>query len=77
MGLKDVAQRLGAQASRLRPYFQDFSLGWHYGAAQVRAQLLAAERMGVDDWTLWNPQNRYTWAALRDLEKPSPQGAAK
>ena len=68
-GLKDAAKRLGEGAAKLRPYLQDFSLGKRYGAAEVRAQILAAARAGVTDWILWNPQNRYTWPALRELDK--------
>ncbi len=64
LGLRDARERLGADAARLRPYLQDFSLGYRYGAGQVRAQILAAARMGVTNWILWNPQNRYTWSAI-------------
>jgi hypothetical protein len=69
-GTRDAVARLGDQAWRLRPYFQDFSLGFRYQEAQVRAQILAAARQGVTDWILWNPQNRYTWAALRHNNAP-------
>ncbi len=64
-GLKDAIARLGPDAGRLRPYFQDFSLGVRYDAEKVRAQILAAHKQGVTSWILWNPQNRYTWSALR------------
>ena len=62
-GLRDVAA-LGADMSKLRPYLQDFSLGVHYGRNEVRSQIMAAERSGVRNWVLWNPQNRYTWSAV-------------
>jgi hypothetical protein len=64
LGLRDATERLGSDIWRLRPYFQDFSLGFHYGPKQVRDQIFAAARMGVTNWVLWNPQNRYTWAAI-------------
>jgi len=65
LGLRDAKARLGGQAGKLRPYLQDFSLyGVHYGAAQVRAQILAAHREGVESWILWNPRNNYTWDVL-------------
>lgn len=64
MGLRDADRRLGGRFSRLRPYFQDFSLGHHYGPQEVKAQILAAARLGVTNWILWNPQNRYTWAGI-------------
>jgi len=63
-GLRDAKRRLGG-TEKLRPYLQDFSLGFKYGPAQVRAQLRAARRQGVDGWILWNPLNRYTWEALK------------
>lgn len=67
-GLQDARARLGDLAFRLRPYLQDFSLGVHYGPNEVRAQILAAARMGVTSWILWNPQNRYTWSAVPNAE---------
>lgn len=63
-GLRDAKRKLGG-AEKLRPYLQDFSLGFKYGPAQVRAQLRAARRQGVESWILWNPLNRYTWDALK------------
>ncbi|MBI3551900.1 MAG: putative glycoside hydrolase [Elusimicrobia bacterium] len=64
LGLRDASEKLGAQSWQLRPYFQDFSLGVRYGPDKVRAQILAAKRVGVESWILWNPQNRYTWSAV-------------
>ena len=64
-GLVGAISRLGANSVRLRPYLQDFTLGFRYHAEQVRAQILAAQSLGVQSWMLWNPQNKYTWAALR------------
>jgi hypothetical protein len=64
-GIRDAVARLGPEAVKLRPYFQDFSLGVRYDAEKVRAQILAAQRFGITSWILWNPQNRYTWSALR------------
>ena len=69
-GTRDAVARLGPEAWRLRPYFQDFSLGVRYHEAQVRAQILAAAQQGVTSWVLWNPQNRYTWSALRYNNQP-------
>lgn len=64
-GLRDAKRKLGGASEKLRPYLQDFSLGFKYGPAQVRAQLRAARRQGVESWILWNPLNRYTWDALK------------
>jgi hypothetical protein len=76
-GLRTVAA-LGEDMSKLRPYFQDFSLYHvHYGVPEVRAQIFAAARMGVRNWILWNPQNRYTWAAIPKPQDLPPPGAAE
>jgi hypothetical protein len=71
MGLRKAAA-LGADVSKLRPYLQDFSMGHRYGPNEVRAQILAAARMGVRSWILWNPQNRYTWSAIPKLSELPP-----
>lgn len=67
--LRDAVRRL--QASNLPtgivPWLQDFSLRHPYGAEQVLAQVRAAADLGIDDWYLWNPANRYTEAALYRL----------
>ena len=48
----------------LVPWLQDFSLGYTYGPAEVRAQIDAATSLGVRDWLLWNAGASYTVAAL-------------
>ena len=63
-GLKDAMAKLGPDYAKLRPYLQDFSLGWTYGPSEVRAQLMATRLNLLESWVLWNPANRYTWAAL-------------
>ncbi|MDO8802977.1 MAG: putative glycoside hydrolase [Elusimicrobiota bacterium] len=63
-GLKDAMAKLGPDYAKLRPYLQDFSLGWNYGPSEVRAQLMATRLNLLESWVLWNPANRYTWAAL-------------
>ena len=70
-GLRDAKKRLGESAYKLRPYLQDFTLGYRYGPAQVRAQLMAARREGIESWILWNPGNRYTWEVLRTWDAPA------
>jgi len=69
-GTRDAVERMGAQAWKLRPYLQDFSLGFRYREPQVRAQILAAAKQGVTNWILWNAKNNYTWAALRYNNQP-------
>lgn len=63
-GLKDAMGKLGPDYARLRPYLQDFSLGWTYGPSEVRAQIMATRLNHLESWVLWNASNRYTWAAL-------------
>ena len=65
-GIQDALGRLGGKPDQLRPYLQDFSmLHVHYTPAHVRAQIRAAEELGVRGWILWNPQNRYNWSAAQ------------
>lgn len=63
-GLKGALKRLGTNYAKLRPYLQDFNMGWHYGPHEVRAQIIAARRNMLESWVLWNAGNRYNWAAL-------------
>ena len=63
-GLKDALKRLGPDYAKLRPYLQDFNLGWHYGPHEVRAQIIAARRNMLESWVLWNASNKYNWSAL-------------
>jgi len=52
-------------AAAIRPWLQDFTLGWPaYGAAEVRAQIRATYDAGIEEWILWNPGSNYTAAAL-------------
>ena len=54
------AEKLG-DAGKLRPWLQDFTLGGMsaYGAAEVRAQIDAAEAAGTSGWMVWDPNNEY------------------
>lgn len=52
-----IGQRLEAIAEQaLRDYAFDRR---EFRAAEIRAQIDAAEAAGSDGWMLWNPQNRY------------------
>jgi hypothetical protein len=46
---------------KLRPWLQDFSLPGMsvYGAAEVRAQIDAAEANGAAGWMVWNAASVY------------------
>lgn len=64
--LRDADRRLqvAKAPAKLVPWLQDFSLRHRYGAAEVRAQIQAAQDLGITEWYLWNPSNRYTKDAL-------------
>ena len=65
--LKDAIDRSKpvANAARIIPWYQDFTLGSpHYYAEQVRAQKKAGYDNGFQSWILWNPKSNYTIAAL-------------
>jgi hypothetical protein len=64
-----ILKSLGDYKKRLpkkpvRPWLQDFSLGYKYGPAEVKAQLKAMRELGYTEFLLWNAGNRYTEAAL-------------
>ena len=72
--LRDAKRRSAgiANAAKVIPWYQDFTLGApRYGAQQVRAQIQAGYDNGVHDWMLWNPGSRYTLGALRPADDRS------
>ena len=52
-------------APEIRPYLQAFSI-FHvrYTAAEIRAEIRAAEELGLDNWVLWDARGVYPAAAL-------------
>jgi hypothetical protein len=62
-GIEGAIKRLPTQ--KMRPWLQDFSLGFKYEAKQVRAQIQACYDNGVGDWLLWNARCVYTRDALK------------
>jgi len=65
--LKDAIARSRpvANAAKIIPWYQDFTLGSpHYYAEQIRAQKKAGYDNGFQSWILWNPKSNYTVAAL-------------
>ena len=53
--LGDAAAKIKAQPKcRLRPWLQAFSLGSHYGPAQLAAQFKACRELGIHEYLLWN-----------------------
>ena len=65
--MKDAKRRTAsiANAAKIVPWYQDFTLGPpHYYAEQVRAQKKAGYDNGFQSWILWNPRSVYTESAL-------------
>ncbi len=63
--LADFQRVTEGSGVRLLPWIQDFTLyGVPYGPAEVRAQIDAAASLGITGFLLWNPNVRYTAAAL-------------
>ncbi|HMP85560.1 MAG TPA: putative glycoside hydrolase [Candidatus Paceibacterota bacterium] len=53
---------------QLRTWIQDFNYGGTYGPKEVRAQIDASVDVGVPDFMIWSPSNRYTKDALKSKE---------
>lgn len=51
--------------TKIIPWLQDFSLGYPYGEAEVKAQIKAARDLGIEEYMMWNPANKYTGAAYK------------
>lgn len=46
--------------SVIRPWIQDFDWeGIEYGPKEVRAQIIAAKELGINEYMIWNPSNVY------------------
>lgn len=60
--MEDALRRtIGVPAEKHRPWIQDFHYGgMTYGPAQIMAQVKALNDMGVAQWMLWDPSNKYT-----------------
>jgi hypothetical protein len=60
---------------KLRPWLQDFSLGYKYGRKEVKAQMQACYDNKIGSWLLWNPRCTYTKDALdkKECENTSRQ----
>ncbi|MFH1368682.1 MAG: putative glycoside hydrolase [Elusimicrobiota bacterium] len=65
LAAEGAKNRMGAYAVKLRPYLQDFSMGYKYGKEEVRAQIQACYDNDIGDWLLWNPRCVYTRSALK------------
>jgi hypothetical protein len=72
--LANARKRTGLPAVRFRPWlqaFRDYAFDQRpFGAAEIRAQIDAAEAFGSDGWMLWNPRNVYSEAGLKEGKRP-------
>ncbi len=60
--------------AKIRPYLQDFTASWlgkgnymTYGNDAVKSQIQASFDLGLYDFTLWDPSNKYCYSALKDV----------
>ena len=58
--LADFQRVLADTNTAVVPWLQDFSLRIDYGAGEVRAQIDAANDLGITDWLLWDAEVTYT-----------------
>lgn len=68
--LDDAIRRTAGvpHAAKIRPYLQAFTIyRVRYTATEIRAQIRAAEDLGLTDWILWDARGVYPPAAFRPL----------
>jgi len=61
--MNSAKQRLiaiGDDPQKIRPWLQDFSLGYSYGISEVQAQMQGVIDSGLNSWMMWNASNKYT-----------------
>ena len=75
LSLQRARERTGLPGVRWRPWlqaFRDYAFDHReFGAAEIRAQIKAAETEDTDGWMLWNPRNRYSKDGLAAGPAPS------
>lgn len=57
------AVALGMDASKFRPWIQDFNMGTTYTASMIKDQIRALHEQGIDSYMVWDPANTYTTEA--------------
>ncbi|MBU0951530.1 MAG: putative glycoside hydrolase [Elusimicrobia bacterium] len=67
-GLRYASKRMEGNVSKIRPYLQDFSLGYKYNSEEVLAQMQACYDNDIYEWLLWNPASKYNFQALKSTE---------
>ena len=71
--VSDAKKLLGENYHKLRPYLQDFSLGYKYGVNEVKAQIKACYDNGIFEWLLWDPKCKYTLEAIEEMTRSTPK----
>ncbi len=56
--------------AEIRPWIQDFTASWvkghiSYGTEQLKAQIRALEDLGIHQYMIWNPRNKYHTDAVK------------
>ncbi len=71
-GTKDALERNEniSTPAKIRPWIQDFTATWvkgyiRYEAKELKAQIQALEDLGVHEYMIWNPHNKYHTDALK------------
>ncbi|MBW3621878.1 MAG: putative glycoside hydrolase [Armatimonadetes bacterium] len=85
VSLRDGKERIKGTDCKIRPWLQNFNLQSKYRAPDIWAQIKAARDNGINEYLLWDPNNRYTHTAeafkLQEIaeakEKKQKQVAAK
>jgi hypothetical protein len=75
--LTDAIRRTPADGAAIRPFLQAFTLGRRkprYTPVEIRAQIRAAEELGIRSWVLWNPRSVYQRDALLPARGPAGGG---
>jgi hypothetical protein len=64
----------------IRPYLQDFSATWlkkgnylNYGTKQVKDQIQATVDVGLEEFILWDPNNKYAFDALEQVKEKTTE----
>lgn len=62
--------------AKIRPYLQDFTASWLkkgnyilYDTEAVAAQIKACYDLGIEDFSLWDPNNKYAYEAIQLIKE--------
>lgn len=79
LSLQRALSRTALEPRRLRPWlqaFRDYAFDHReFGAAEIRAQIDAAEAVGTAGWMLWNAANHYDDDGLKPRRQPPAASA--